>query len=269
LQQDNRFQVTLLRSFLVFLCFWTAVVLQKADGATPAPLPPLQLVLQRVMQTSADENAEYHIFNQHYFYTRDKVTEFFDGAGNLKGREEKQSTNNPAPRLAPARPHPAPRVVKKQSPPAQPNVHGVALGKKEDLLNPDIIKRFKFAIVGRDTVNGRPALVVDFAPVSDNLPVFNIKDRVINSVAGRAWVDEQDFTLEKVDLHLTRKLSVLDGLVGSISKFTFSFERERTSDGYWFTRDMSWHLEAREATLQRIVDHREEVSDLQKYLEAR
>jgi hypothetical protein len=243
-----------------------ALVLQKASGATPSSLPPLQLVLQRVIQTSADENAEYHIFNKHYFYTRDKVTEFFDGAGHLKERTEKQSTNNPAPPLA--RPRPA-RAVRRQPPQAPPNVHGVALGKKEDLLSPDIIKRFKFTLVGREMLNGRPALVVDFAPASDDLPVFNIKDRFINSVAGRAWVDEQDFTLEKVDLHLTRKISVLDGIVGAVSKFTFSFLRQRTSDGYWFTRDLSWHLEAREAAFQRIVDHREEVSGLQKFIQAR
>lgn len=243
--------------------------LSKAHAATPPTLPPLDTVMQRVMETSAVENSQYHQFNQHYFYTRDKITEFYDGAGKLKERKEKQSTNNPPPVVITLPiPAPAPQLAaggQKQAQNAEPpNVHGVALGKKEDLMNPDIIKRFKFTIVGRDTINGRPALVIDFEPASDSLPILNIKDRFINSVEGRGWVDADDFTLEKVDLHLKQKVSVLGGIAGTVSKFTFSFDRERTSDGYWFTRDLSWHVEAREATVKRIVDHYEEILGVQK-----
>jgi hypothetical protein len=105
---------------------------------------------------------------------------------------------------------------------------------------------------------------VDFKPVSNDLPIFNIKDRFINSAAGRAWVDEQDYQLEKVDLHLTQKITFLGGIIGSVSKFTFSFERDRTPDGYWFTRIMNWHVEAHESAIPRVVSHSEEISGLQK-----
>jgi hypothetical protein len=257
--------------FGLLLFFGLATLVSRVNAATESVLPPVQTVLQHVMETSEVENAQYHVFNQHYFYTRDKVTEFFDGAGKLKQRHERQSTNNPAPleivsALIPAAmmmpgTEAAPVEAQKAEP---PNLHGVALGKKEDLLNPDIIKRFKFTLAGRDTINGRPALIVDFQPASDSLPVLNIKDRFINSVEGRAWVDEQDFTLEKVDLHLKQKVSVLGGLAGSVSKFSFSFDRERTSDGFWFTRDLNWHVEAREATIQRVVDHHEQILGVQK-----
>lgn len=259
----------LFQSFRLVLFLGMAVLAQGVNAVTSPPLPPLQTVLQRVMETSEVENAQYHVFNQHYFYTRDKVTEFFDGAGKLKQRHEKQSTNNPPPMLILSTPVPAPapqavsmhRDAQKADP---PNIHGVALGKKEDLMNPDIVKRFKLTLVGRDTINGRSALIVDFAPASDSLPILNIKDRFINSVEGRAWVDEQDFTLEKVDLHLKQKVSVLGGVAGSVSKFTFSFDRERTPDGFWFVRDLNWHVEAREATIQRVVDHREQILGVQK-----
>jgi hypothetical protein len=267
------------------LLLWVGILVSKTNAATPpsAPastatsstaLPPLDAVLQRVMQTSAVENAEYHQFNQHYFYTREKVTEFFDNAGNLKSRQDRQSTNDPTPVSVPLTipvpdPAPGPTVrpvdsVKQGQKADPPNIHGVALGKKEDLMSPDIIKRFKLTMVGRDTINGRPALVIDFEPVSDSLPVLNIKDRFINSVEGRAWIDENDFTLEKVYLHLKQKVSVLGGIAGSVSKFSFSFDRERTPDGFWFTRDLDWHVEAREATLHRVVDHHEEILGVQK-----
>ena len=260
---------------LAVLVFCMAVLALKSSAATqpsmPAasPLPPLDTVLQRVIQTSLVENSEYHQFNQHYFYTREKVTEFYDAAGNLKERRERQTTNNPVPVTfsAPQPKIPVPSTAAPEKEPQKadpPNIHGVALGKREDLLSPDIIRRFKLTIVGRDTINGRPALVIDFEPVSDSLPVLNIKDRFLNSVEGRAWVDENDFTLEKVYLHLRQKVRVFGGLAGSVSKFSFSFDRERTPDGFWFVRDLDWHVEAREAALHRVVDHHEEILGVQR-----
>jgi hypothetical protein len=221
------------------------------------------------MQTSADENKEYHIFNQHYYYQREKVTEFFDASGNVKDHESKQSTNDPMRALTIPKPQPVVTVhqvaLGKQEE-TGPTIHGVALGKKEDLLNPDLIKRYTLTMAGREMINGRPTLIVDFKPASDDLPILNIKDRFLNCVAGRAWVDEGDYVLEKVDLHLTQKVSVLGGLVGTVSKFTLSFDRERTPDGYWYTRSLDWHVEAREASFERIVNHHEGVSALQKMM---
>lgn len=253
--------------FLALNGLVAVLVSPKAWSETPAPLPPMDTVIQRVMQTSATENADYHVFNQHYFYTRDRITEFLDSSGAVKERDENQSTNNPIhkARASVLRSPASPSVYPKQTANDQgPNVHGVALGKKEDLINPDLIKRFKLTMVGREMINGRSTLIVDFKPVSNDLPIFNVKDRVINSIAGRAWIDEQDYQLEKVDMHLTQKLTLLGGIIGSVSKFTFSFERDRTPDGYWYTRNMNWHVEAHEATVPRVVSHSEEVSDLQK-----
>ena len=255
-------------SFLLILFLGAAALLPKACAVAP-PLPSLNLVMQRVMQTSAEENTEFSLFKEHYSFTRQKVTEFFDATGHLKSREDRLSTNSPVPAPVLSRPRPVAPTLTAVSlgntvTADPPNIHGVALGKKEDLLNPDIIKRFKFTLIGREMLNNRPALIVDFQPVSDNLPVFNLKDRFIDSISGRAWVDEGDFTLEKVELHLINKFTALGGLAGDISQFNFSFVRDRTPDGFWFTHSLDWHLQAREATYQRIVDHHEEIDDLQK-----
>ncbi len=236
----------------------------NAIAETPSSLPSLQTLLQNVMQTSAQETPQYHIFNQHYYYLRDKVTDFFDGDGNLKSHQDSLSTNNPIPSAVIHRPQPARRMAYGKQGDTGASINGVALGKKEDLINPDLVKRYTLTIVGRQTFNGRPTVVVDFKPASSNLPVFNIKDRFLNCVAGRAWVDEAEYQLAKVDLHLTQKVSVLGGLAGTVSKFTFSFERDRTPDGYWYTQYMHWHLEAHEAMISRIVDHVERVTGLQK-----
>jgi hypothetical protein len=255
-----------IRAFLLVSAVGVGICFTSAYGSTTSDLPPLQTVIDRVMQTSAVETDQYHVFNQHYSYTRQKVTEFYDGSGNLKDRQIRQSTNTPSPQVVVAAPQPAARPVAyhKDAGADGPSVHGVSLGKKEDLLSPDLIKRYKVTITGREMVNGRPALVLEFKPASDSLPILNIKDRFLNCVAGRAWVDEGDYVLEKAELHLTQKVSVLGGLVGTVSKFSLSFDRSRTPDGYWFTHDLDWHVEAREATYQRVVTHHEEIDDVQK-----
>jgi hypothetical protein len=258
-----------LQSFLLVSAIGMGICFSSAYGATPSDYPPLPTVIERVMQTSAMESAEHRIFNDHYSYTRQKVTEFYDAAGNLKDRQTRESTNTPSPEVVIAAPQPAVRQVayhKGEADADGPSVHGVSLGKKEDLLNPDLIKRYTITIVGREMINGRPALILDFKPASDSLPILNIKDRVLNCIAGRAWVDEGDYVLEKVQLHLTQKVSALGGLIGTISKFSLSFDRDRTPDGYWFTHDLNWSLEAREATYQRVVIHHEQISDVQKAL---
>jgi hypothetical protein len=259
-----------IRAIIAISAFATAVVLPGAKGE--APLPSLQSILPHVAETSAEESAQYHIFNRHYYYLRHRTTEFYDGSGHLKGRDEKQTTNNPV--QAVIAPKPAGHPTRQTAPGKQvteqgPSVHGVSLGKKEDLINPDLLKRYTLTMVGRETLNGRSALIVDFKPASNDLPIFNIKDRFLNCVAGRAWVDEQDLALVKVEVHLTQKVSILGGLIGSVSKFTLSFDRDRTPEGLWFTRDLAWHLEAHEATIARVVDHHEYVTDLQRMSEAR
>jgi hypothetical protein len=246
------------------------MLLSPKAMATSAPLPTVQEVMPKVLQASANENTQYHAFNNHYSYRRERTTAFYDFSGGLKSFEDKASTNTPNPSPV--------ALLTRNDPPAQrvsashrqveqssgPSIHGVPLGKKEDLLNPDIIRRFNFTIVGREVYNGRPTLIVDFKPASTKLPVLNIKDRFINSMAGSALIDEQDDTLVKADIHLMQKVSILDGAAGTVYKFTFSFSRERTPDGYWFSRDMNWHLEAQEATYRRIIVHDEKITGVQK-----
>ena len=130
----------------------------------------------------------------------------------------------------------------------------------------NLVSRFQFTLVGRENVNGRSALVLDFQPAGKKLPVNSYKDNFINKAAGRVWVDEADYAIAKADLHLTQPVSVLGGLVGSVWKFTYSFERDRTPEGLWFARHVDWHLEGREVVFHRIVDYHEQKIDEQKVL---
>ncbi len=121
-----------------------------------------------------------------------------------------------------------------------------------------------FTIVGRDRLDGRPAWMVDFVPANRPLPERNLKERFINKAAGRVWIDTADYSLVKAELHLTQQVNVGWGLVGAVWKFNYGFERDRTADGLWFTREVHWHLEGREVIINRTVDYHESLSDVQK-----
>ena len=235
-----------------------------------APLPPVETVIQHALDRAAMEDENDHEFNLNYHYERVRLTEYRNGKGELKKHEEKRSPGgadetNPAPVVAPA-PAAAPAPVEKGDATlsdTHSNIHGKAFAVKDYSLT-NLVSRFQFTLVGRETVNGRSALVLDFQPASKKLPVNSYKDNFINKGAGRVWVDEGDYAIARVDLHLTQQVNVLGGLVGAVWKFTYSFERDRTPEGFWFSRHVDWHLEGREVVFNRIVDYHEQKIGTQK-----
>ncbi len=224
-----------------------------------------------MLQRAKAEGDNDRAFDARYGYTRTKVTEFRNSAGQLKKREANTNVHVPAP----AAPAPASTATPATAPKSDPekteavsdthsNVRGQQLKKSDFLLNEDLVSRFVFTIVGRDLLNGRPAWVVDFVPENKKLPVRNFKERFINKAAGRVWIDAGDYSLVKADLHLTQQVNVGWGLIGAVWEFHYSFERERTADGLWFPSEVDWHLEGREVIINRIVDYHETTSAVQK-----
>jgi hypothetical protein len=231
-----------------------------------APLPPLAFVMQRALARAAMEDDNDREFNRHYHYTRARVTDFHSVSGELEDHEEKNTEEgvrtNSSPKIAPVA---SPKPVKKDAPLSEThsNIHGQPLRVKDYSLT-NLVSRFQFTLVGRDVVNGRPTLVLDFKPAAKDLPVNSYKDHFINKAAGRLWVDEADYAIARGDMHLTQQVNVLGGLVGAIWKFTYSFDRERTPEGLWFARHVDWHLEGREVVFHRIVDYHEQKLHAQK-----
>ena len=248
------------------LAVLTAASCTVGRGAND-PAPSLTPILQHVEERARLEADNDRAFDQRYSYSREKITEFRNAAGQLKKREDKTSAHQPNP------PSPAPAPVAKANAIPQKNdavtdthsnVRGQAFKKNDFLLNEDLLNRFQLKLAGKEPVNGRPAWILDFVPTNRELPARNLKERFINKAAGRIWVDAVDYSLVKVNMHLTKQVSVALGLAGAVWKFTYSFERRRTDDGLWFTRQVDWHLEGRELILRRVVDYHEETTDLRK-----
>jgi hypothetical protein len=257
-----------------FRAFFTALILLGASavgGAVESPLPPMDMIVSRAIQAAQNESSNDRAFNRHFFYTRTKTTDYHNAAGDLKEHDEKQNANDPM--------HPTANQLKKISSEAkvdsaptsaptdaQVSGKGKTIDKKDFPLNGDLIKRFTLTLVGSEIINGRPALIVDFKPAGDNLPVNNFKDKFINHAAGRVWVDAGDYSLVKADLHLTQPVSIFGGLAGVVRKFDYSFDRVRTADGLWFPSDVNWHFEGREILVNRVIDYHEKTTDVKKVM---
>ncbi len=240
-------------------CVFLATGLHAAD--TNAPLPTLAEIFERVMARARQERDNDRAFSSQYYFVKSKTTEFRNGKGEIRKQESKVSTNNPAllraALAAPAAPKKTPPKHQAVSD-TQSNVRGKAFSEDEFLVNRDLVKRFEFALLGREDWQGRSMLLLEFHPAKGELPERDLKDKFINRTAGRVWIDEEDYALAKAALHLTERVNVLGGLVGAVRKFTFEFERQRVADALWFTRLTTWHLEGREVFVPRVIDFREE-----------
>jgi hypothetical protein len=230
------------------------------------PLPSVKTVLERVAKQAEKEDAAERAFKEHYSYIRSKLTETRNSDGDLKKREEKVRAHYPE--FPPAAAEPEPSKKESSGEDSQNsdkiNTRGKAFKKSDFAMTADLLDRFEFTVTGRETIRGRPALIVDFVPANKKVPERSLKDKFINKAAGRVWIDEEDYALVKADLHLTERVNVVGGLVGSVSKFNYSFDRERTEDGWWFARNVDWHLEAREVFFNRTIDYHEVNSDFKK-----
>jgi hypothetical protein len=258
--------MTMIRKTIV-LAVLSAMPFPLFAQDTNAPLPTLEWILRHVVERAGKESANDRAFDERYSYSRTKVTEYRNSAGELKKSEKKSSVHDPA-----AAKHSQPDAAKSNPSPEKSeavsdthsNVRGRQLKRDDFLLNQDLARRFQFILAGREWINGRPALMIDFVPVSEKMPERNLKDHFINKTGGRVWVDEADYCLVKADVHLTQKVNVGFGLIGAMRKFDYGFERGRTDDGLWFTRDVNWHIEGREVVINRQVDYHEKMTDIRR-----
>jgi hypothetical protein len=265
-------------SALAILLAMAILVLAQTDDVSPAaakPLPTVDFLLQQVVAHAVNqEDKNDNLFDMNYQYTRTRTWEYRNSEGELKSREEKRSVENKPQRMAVLiasfaaanKPLPLPPAEKNEPlSETHSHLHGKAL-KVKDYSIPNIVKRFQFTLVGREMLNGRPSLVVDFKPLNDHLPVNQFGDNFINKAAGRVWIDEEDYAVAQGQLQLTQQVNVLCGVVGSVWKFNYQFTRQRTPEGFWFARSMDWHLEGREVVVNRIVDYHERKLDEQKII---
>jgi len=135
---------------------------------------------------------------------------------------------------------------------------------KEWQFTDEMLARYTFKVTGQETVRGRPAWVVEFAPRGKDLPVKNLPDRVANKVAGKVWVDAEDWELARMKFWLTDEVSLIGGIVGVLRKFELLLERARVEPDAWLPTVVDFEMAGRELLVSRRIHFREDAKDFRR-----
>jgi hypothetical protein len=121
---------------------------------------------------------------------------------------------------------------------------GRGRAKGPDFLDEGILLRYRYELLGVETNNGRASYLLKFQPKFKGSGK-DIQDRALNLLAGRLWVDADEFELAGVDAQLVDRLEVLAGIVGDLERLDFTLDRCRLEDGFWFNRSLKLRLDGR------------------------
>ena len=222
-------------------------------------LPRVEDILKKTIERA--QWAEDQNFGGRYIYTRRSIIDQFDSKETLKKHEERLH------QVVPIDGESYPRLVQKDGRPltekeikqeqereqkfrqrVEEKRRNREQGKKHEEaieLDDELVGRYRFDSLGRELINGRPAYVLRFEPRSEDLPVRRRIDRLLNKLAGKLWIDEQDFQLSRVDLHLAENVSAWGGMLASVRKFVLRVEQTRVDEAAWFPHTVDAYIDGR------------------------
>lgn len=99
-----------------------------------------------------------------------------------------------------------------------------------------ILDRFDFRSVGREAVEGRTAVVLDFAARPGERDIKG--DRVLRRLSGRLWVDEAEQEIVRAEVHNTEPIKVALGVGASVSRVESRFDFRKVDGAAW----MPWRV---------------------------
>jgi hypothetical protein len=124
---------------------------------------------------------------------------------------------------------------------------GAAQGRQPDdnsvTLDKSLMDRFRFELVGSETIAGRPTWVLRFfADASKTLPDERAADAALNALQGRIWVDAEEAALVRIEAALAHTVRIGLGVLAMLKKATFRLDLRRNESGVWLPRSMDSYL---------------------------
>lgn len=135
---------------------------------------------------------------------------------------------------------------------------------KEWQFTDEMLARYTFKVDGQEVVRGRSAWVVEFTPRRADLPVNKLSDRVANKVAGKAWVDAEEWELARLQFWLTDEVTLIGGVVGVLRKFGMTLERTRIEAEAWLPTLVDFEMGGRDLLTNKRMHYREEATDFKR-----
>jgi hypothetical protein len=151
-------------------------------------------------------------------------------------------------------------------PPAELEQARIQRSRKEEQILDDVFGVYEIKIVGRETLADRPAVLLAFTPRNTYKPK-TFEGSSMQHVAGRAWIDEKDHQLARIEAEVIEPISVGFGILAKLQKgASITEERRKFNDEIWLPFRTEVLLNARLLLLKgfnlcQIVEY----SDHKKY----
>jgi len=226
-----------------FACGAAAVA--AAEDDTSVPLPETNAFIEEVRQNLRSDRQ----LLEQYTFTETKTEKRMDGKGRVK--KVKAETFEVYPSLEPGRMYR--RLVARDGVPvsekdleaqdrkqearaekaARDTAGQEADRREEERVVEEIRQIYEVVLVGREKVDGHDTILVNFAPKPGYRAVTK-GGKFLQKVEGRAWVDERDRQLVRVEVTLLDNLGVGPAGVVRLQKGARSyFHRRKVNDEIW------------------------------------
>ncbi len=129
-----------------------------------------------------------------------------------------------------------------------------------------VFRIYDIAVAGREILDGRPAIVLSFHP-RPNVEATGRAGKVLKVLAGRAWIDEEDRQLVRVDAELVDNLSIGLGVLARLHKGSrASLLRRKINGEIWLPAQARFSGSARLLLFKGLrLDALSEYSDYRKF----
>jgi hypothetical protein len=131
----------------------------------------------------------------------------------------------------------------------------------------DVVAMLTFKMERRESVNGRDAIVIAFAPRPDADPETR-EGRIAKAFTGNVWVDEAAREVIRVEATAVDTISFGFGLIARLNEgSTVTLHRQPIEGGLWLPTSIRFAGEGRALLIRKLnVDQRIEWSEYRKVL---
>jgi len=138
--------------------------------------------------------------------------------------------------------------------------------RREQEIVDELFRVYDIQIDGRETIEGRSAVLVTFRPRAGVKPSTR-PGKILQKFSGRAWVDEEDYQVVRAEAELLDTFSYGLGVIARLYKgATASFQRHKVNGELWLPSEARFRGRARLLLVKGLrIDSLSEYSDYKKF----
>jgi hypothetical protein len=188
-----------------------------------------------------------------YTYDELEVREELDGKGavrkrrsrlyevfHVKGRPVRKLTAEDDLALSPQRRAEVEREVAKK---VEAILKGETVAERPGVRLSAILERYDFRAIGREEVDGRAALALEFAPRPGKTALD--REGMLRQLTGRIWVDEGERQIVRARIRNLEPVKFALGIGGKLSRVDLDLRFRKLEDGVWLPREIRGDFEGR------------------------